>query len=460
MSDFNGYAGYTESSDDRKERTSFGVFEVLAADETDSRLASRRALLLSEQRVSSQLGKWLEAKSPEEYDAKLAYVDADFKKIVARACEEVGHGNPDAIVTSLESHFRPEAKKPLPEFLQKKLDSKDDEETDEEGEEKDASVTEVVYNMASKVTSVTPLIGEHGDEQIPDRVSAGPKASSNNPAEQADDSNKKVACPECGGSGKTASHKECPRCKGAGKVSNFGPSALDALESKVAGDGPTGLGGPEPKMDKAKWTPQNIKKLDVPSEIHPTKEKDILEPMIPDNEEPLKEIGENTTEHVDLPSGTSETGFSDGGVTKGENTKTFPKGKHIVDPVTARTAELGPSFPPNAEQPQGMPGQTPAASPFNPAVNDELVNQLHPAAKFVYERAVQQGANPQDAIGQAQAKQGEMQERALGGQDNTNEQIPVIGSVEENPLLGLVESDFDGFVPQSLVSARVAALKR
>lgn len=463
MSDFNGYAGYTESSKDRKEQTSFGLFEVLAADESDSRLSSRKALLLSEQRVSQQLGKWLETTSPTEFDAKIAYVSADFDKIISAACEEVGHGDPTAIATSLRAHFRPvEAKKPLPDFLQKKQDEESESDGENDDEEKDASISEAALIMASNISNVTPFVEEHGDEQIPDRVSALPKASDYNPGEQKDDSGKKVPCPRCGGSGKTASHTECSRCEGSGKVSDWGPSALDALESKVAGDGPTGLGGPEPKMDKAKWTPQNVKELDVPSKYNPTERKDILEPLIPDNEEPLKEIGEDTTIKVDLPSGTSETGFSDGGVTKGDSTQTFPKGKHIVDPVTSKTADAV-SYPPNAEQlpeqPQGFQ-QTPTSVPYNPAANEGLVDTLHPAAKYTYEYAVQQGASPQDAMTQAQAKQSEMQERSMQGQNNDGVQIPVLGHAEENPLLELVKSDFDGFVPQSVVSRRVAALRQ
>lgn len=85
-----------------------GVFEVLAADESEARLASRKALVLSESRISDRLGGFLaSSKSPAEYDARFSYVEDEVKGIIAVSCEEVGHGKPDAIFASLRAHYRP-----------------------------------------------------------------------------------------------------------------------------------------------------------------------------------------------------------------------------------------------------------------------------------------------------------------------------------------------------------------
>jgi hypothetical protein len=67
----------------------------------------------------------------------------------------------------------------------------------------------------------------------------------------------------------------------------------------------TGLGGPEPKMDKRKWTPQTVgePKLEGDESRNPTKRKDIVQPVRPSDEpgeNNLKEIGENKTEHQDV----------------------------------------------------------------------------------------------------------------------------------------------------------------
>lgn len=443
-----------------------GVFEVLAASEEDVRLSSRKALLLSEQRVNERLGKWLSQANAQTFDSVFSYTKDEFEGIVAQACEETGHGNPEAIAKTLEAHYRPLAdKKKLPwddddddsdedenedpasgkksstrtarrprmcpyhnevvdislgsaepqagynamaqhawganhcqggeyaggkcnfkremvtqsywDDRQKNLDEKRElrqeqmgevplpqdtfqeempedtidqelvtEPTEELSEGFDGSndtmnpidvepISEFTMAMASNVSEVTPLKEER--DEVPDRVSASPKDQENNPSDQRDESGKQVPCPQCGGDGKTSNNQECSKCKGGGKVSDWGPSTLDNLNSKVAGDGDnTGLGGPSPKIDKSKWTPETVKKYDEESKEHPTKEKDPVVPIKAKNDDELEEIGEKTTERVDLPAGSEDKGggFADGGETKGDKTKTYPKGKKEVDPVT------------------------------------------------------------------------------------------------------------------------------
>jgi hypothetical protein len=92
--------------------------------------------------------------------------------------------------------------------------------------------------------------------------------------------------------------------------------------------------GPVPKMDKSRWSPQNVKELDVDDDDgpHPTRRKDIVEPIKPENgtrfnPSELSEIGEQVTERQSLPSDSDNAGFSEGGETgeggtwtKGPNT--------------------------------------------------------------------------------------------------------------------------------------------
>lgn len=103
------------------------------------------------------------------------------------------------------------------------------------------------------------------------------------------------------------------------------------------------------------------------------------------------------------------------------------------------------------------------AQPYNPAAFESMVEDMHPAAKFTYERSVQQGANPQAAIQAAQQKQQEMANRALQGQNVEGVEQPVAGGmgvqpivassddVEKNPVAEIITSDFGGFVPVSSV---------
>lgn len=89
------------------------------------------------------------------------------------------------------------------------------------------------------------------------------------------------------------------------------------------GDGNTGLGGPSPKIDKRKWTPQTVpalKGVDDEDGPHPTRRKDIIEPIIPEDFEELSEVGEQVTEHQDVTKDTKDI--------IGDPTKTWSGGGH------------------------------------------------------------------------------------------------------------------------------------
>ncbi len=101
------------------------------------------------------------------------------------------------------------------------------------------------------------------------------------------------------------------------------------------------------------------------------------------------------------------------------------------------------------------------AQPYNPGAYEGMVDQMHPAAQFKYERAVQQGATPQAAMAAAQEQQTEMMERAQQGQNTEGVQIPVIGhadDVDKNPVAEIIHSDFGGFVPVATVQRVLGTL--
>src|SRR5208282_6777190 len=99
---------------------------------------------------------------------------------------------------------------------------------------------------------------------------------------------------------------------------------LNFAARTAAPAGNTGLAGPSPKMDKARWTPKSVTPIDVPSERHPTIQKDITEVMPKENEGPpgdaskIKEINALTTQES-LP---TATGMDDSGFNSDKNTGT------------------------------------------------------------------------------------------------------------------------------------------
>jgi len=115
------------------------------------------------------------------------------------------------------------------------------------------------------------------------------------------------------------------------------------------------------------------------------------------------------------------------------------------------------SYPPDTQLPQQQ-----TAQPYNPAAYEQMVGDMHPAAKYAYERATQQGVDPQQAMQQAQQKQQEMLQRSTEGQDIQNVQIPVIGradDVSKNPVQEILDSYDRGFVPESVVTKAAKLLK-
>lgn len=92
--------------------------------------------------------------------------------------------------------------------------------------------------------------------------------------------------------------------------------------------------------------------------------------------------------------------------------------------VMAHTADA--SMPPEGPPVQ----QKETALPYNPGAYEGMVESMHPAAQYTYERAVQQGAPPQAAMAAAQEKQGEMMKRTQEGQNTEGVQIPVISNVQ------------------------------
>jgi hypothetical protein len=85
--------------------------------------------------------------------------------------------------------------------------------------------------------------------------------------------------------------------------------------------------GPEPKMDKSKWVPENLKVVDTEMDgtPHPTRRKDVTEPIIPENASDRFEETDAVLERQDVEKAESAQKGKGG---------TFPKGNG-TNPVTS-----------------------------------------------------------------------------------------------------------------------------
>lgn len=303
-----------------------GIFEVLASDQHDARLASRKALVLSRDRIDARLGKFLAAsKSAEEFDARYALVVDDFEGIVRVAANEVGHENPNALIETLHSHYREAGKPP---WL-KDDDSDDDGDTEEKSKSKK---------------------DEDSDDEDDDSLEFTAKTADTVPFVQA------ALVEPASGSGEDNLTEHERQLIQAGKA-KVGPNGIFQLinpdmhtppekgSKTAAPEGNTGLAGPSPTMDKKRWSPKSVKPIDVPSERHPTVQKDILEVMPKRNEGPpgdahnLDEIWSlTTTETLPTATGLDDAGFAGNNQDMAPHTKTFGDGGQ-VDPVRSESLE-------------------------------------------------------------------------------------------------------------------------
>lgn len=410
------------------------VFDVMAADETDQRVTSRRALALAHTRVDNHLGRFLRAAvTTDDFETRLGAVQEQLSAYVADACDECGHTHPEHIAKSIVDHYSRTRRwqprnvvaapmgpmdmgqpgmgqgqpMPLPGMgptpeQQMQQPGQPGMGSMPAGQEPggmapqppapQGGVTQPMQQAQQMMQQNPQNPLQPGGQQpgMPPMMGSAEGRgflAANNPSDQSDDSSDAVSCPECGGSGKTNGDKTCHKCGGKGKVANFGDSVLDHVArlaggdwgaeggegisvdkrtlrdcptcdgsgknsngdecpkcngdgaiKVAAGEGNTGLSKPEPKMDKRRWTPQNVKKpSDEGSRVNPVKNKDIIEPIRSVNRDmpghDLTEIGEQTTKHIDLGAGgDTETGFYDGGETKGPFD--WQRSRSQADPVT------------------------------------------------------------------------------------------------------------------------------
>jgi hypothetical protein len=375
-----------------------GIFEVLALDQSDARLASRKALVLSRDRIDARLGKFLTAsQSPTEFAARYELVADDFAGIVRVAASEVGHEDPDSLIATLHDHYAAEdhwiqdaVKKPGD--LHKKLHVPEDEKIPEEKiEDAEKSGDKNLKEKAQFAENVKGLgkkkKGKKNKKDKKDKDSKPPwLKNDDNDNDDGDDSLEFAA--------KTAdaiplaqaearivealTRKDYNLLAGAIKsapidnheevAGHFADHLADTNERfdrerfikastpesttteasvHTADDkGNTGLGGPSPKMKKQRWTPKSVPHDEYDggkNEVGNHEEKDITEVQPKNNltgpAKDIPETGKAKEENLPRAKGLDDSGFEPSKNTGDSGpTKTFGKGNQ-TNPVTKLTIE-------------------------------------------------------------------------------------------------------------------------
>ncbi len=356
-----------------------GLFESMDAEKSEARLASRKALVLSRERIEHRLGTFLGASRNEtEFNARYELVEDDFTGIVRTTAAEFGQ-DPEPLIETLreagKEHWIQDAVK-KPGDLHRVTDTPEDENIpeskienlEEHGDKNEKEKAQFAENVKKGSAEKCPLckgtLTKVGDcPQCGENPGFGEKKKSKKDKKK-DKGNKPPWLQDSADEGGKSDDED----GGDGEDLNFTASAVDAvplagrtaadaddddsfdgkrekLPKGPGGDGPTGLAGPSPKMDKKRWTPKSVKELDVPSKRHPTEKMDAIKPLPRLNEGPpgdhdkIKGVGEQTTTRETLPTGKGldDGGFAKGGEEFGPHTETFGKGDQ-TEPVTGDSA--------------------------------------------------------------------------------------------------------------------------
>ena len=324
-----------------------GVFEVLAADQHEAQVASRKALVLARDRLDARLGGFLGAsRSQAEFDARYALIGDDFAGIVHVACDEVGHGDPWSVVKTLHEHYRTagddhwiEKAVKKPGDLHKKLHVPEDEDIPESKiEDAEASGSTNLKEKAQFAENVKK--GAADSDDIEDKAEKVQRAEDKGHAWDADDPDSEMDNDEEDSSKSSSTRGASPLASRTADSVKDGDS-YDKETVDVAGkegDGPTGLSGPSPEIKKQRWTPQSVKSIDVPSKEHPSTQINVTEALPKENlTGPAHDIdgidAVTTTESLPTAEGMDDGGFATGGEDKGAGTETFPNDSREADPV-------------------------------------------------------------------------------------------------------------------------------
>lgn len=273
-----------------------GIFEVLAADQHDTRVASRKALVLSRDRLDARLGKFLLAsQSAQEFAARYDLVAEDFIGIIRVAAEETGHDNPDSLIETLRDHYLREA-----------------------GDEK------WIQKAVKKPGDLHKKLHVPEGEKIPEeKIEEATHSDNANLREKA---------------------QFAENVKGLGKKKKK-KKGKKSSSVRLSDEGNTGLDGPSPKMDKQRWTPKSVRHDEYDggkNEIGDHKEKDVLEVMPKHNlTSPAKDVSETgkaTEEKLPSASNYDDAGFASNNQDMAPHTKTFGDGGQ-VDPVQSESLE-------------------------------------------------------------------------------------------------------------------------
>lgn len=315
------------------------LFSVIAHQDAQDQAKPRQAMALARERVEDRFGTFIRKGSVDDQAARFSLVAGDITDTVVQACEQVGYHDARGVYEAIAHNFVTSAAEPMLRTAGVRHEARKPKMCPYHSEVTDISLAagdaQAGYNAMSshawsgkhcqgeeykgnkcnfKPAMVTQTFWDDKAERAQQRRDERAELAEQSPIEApvnelpAADFVDGLAEEDSVDAGNIEVEHSEPSAIGEG-VEETSTEIPMAMAAKVASP-TTGLKGPEPKMDKGKWTPKSVPhdqplKADDPNGRYPTKRKDVVEPITqspdePDNKGELKEIGEGTTEHQDV----------------------------------------------------------------------------------------------------------------------------------------------------------------
>lgn len=302
------------------------VFHSIAHDEQGDSIRARKTAVACKQRLDDRYAKWL---AQPGFDERWAYVEDEARDIVLATADEFGHtGDPDHILSAYRSSVRPAEMQKEAAVHEARLPRmcpfhKDVVDISLAAGDARAGFDSMAQHWGGprhcegdgykgeSCKFKAPMATQSYWDERKERADQKREERELRQQEQAELEAQQPEVPEVEEPINQVTDLGEPETEGP--VNDPAPEpAAEEIPMAMAASTKTADGGPVPTMDKRKWTPQTVKRLDVDDSDgrNPTKHKDILEPIVRRNADDLDEIGEGMTERQDVEKDSNPT---DGG---------------------------------------------------------------------------------------------------------------------------------------------------
>lgn len=308
------------------------VFQVIAHEDNNDQTKLRQAMALASERVNDRFGSFVRQGSVDDQAARYSLVENDVNETVIAACIQVGYNDSTGVYRAIANNFVTGDAIPQLRTASVRHEARKPKMCPYHSEVTDISLAQGEPQAGFNAMAQHAWTAQHcqGEGYKGDKCKFKPAMTTQSYWDERSNKLEEKRQERVERQEQEALQaeqvNELPEVEtpeedfvdGLAETDSLDSPASDTLHDGFEGGEPeipmsmaaktasptTGLGEAIPKMDKRKWTPKTVPH-DQPLQAdkggpNPTKRKDIVEPIISDNESGLTEIGEGVTERQDV----------------------------------------------------------------------------------------------------------------------------------------------------------------